>query len=732
MGLYHVPMTYPASVITVTVTGRWRYADGSTRIPTGYVTFTPNATLQVPVDGDILPPRAVRAALDASGQISVELMSTADSDVEPAGWAYEVAEHVGAGRDPYLAQFPAVAPGQTYDLSDIAPAVSDPLYSYVLVASVGAVGGPAGPLDVDGKIPPGQLPGGSGVISVNGDPGPAVVLDAADVGAQPADTDLTAYAALAAAGFVVRTGSGTAAVRTLVAGSSKVAVTNGDGVAGNPTVDVTPANFTGIPESAVTNLVTDLATKAADASVVHLAGAETVAGVKTFTPGVKMTAQAGSGVAYAAGQLFYDGDAEALSFDNNDSNVRLQVGQEFWIRVYNATGSTIANGAAVYINGNNVGTGLPTVALAKADVYGTALAAGLATEAIANNSIGYVCALGAVHGLDTHLFSNGDVLYVSSTTAGGLTATAPTSPSYQSRVGVVTKAAGGTAGIIHVTAGTRLLGPGTANQVLGMTAAATGQEYKTLTGSTEVSVTQGVGSVTFAHNNVSPTASAVGDASTPGTIATHRHAREGFAAPTGQSQGAGSSGSSASISHADHAHPYDLWSHLDHIGAGAWSMDPATLGGQTTASPVAGTIYLAKLWVPVALAGATTIWLHVVTAGGTLTSGQCFCALFDGSKNLLATSTDQSGVWNSTGLKQATFASQAVNTTACYVGWFYNGTTGPRFHAGGNGIAAVNFGLSNANSRFATDSTNTGRTTTMPSALGTLAASNNALWAAVS
>ena len=49
---------------------------------------------------------------------------------------------------------------------------------------------------------------------------------------------------LATNGIIARTASGTVSGRTLTAGSSKIAVSNGDGVAGNPTVDVNEANLT--------------------------------------------------------------------------------------------------------------------------------------------------------------------------------------------------------------------------------------------------------------------------------------------------------------------------------------------------------------------------------------------------------------------------------------------------------------------------------------------------------
>jgi hypothetical protein len=52
---------------------------------------------------------------------------------------------------------------------------------------------------------------------------------------QASDADLTAIAGLSSNGIIARTGAGTAAARTVTAGTG-IAVTNGDGVSGNPTV----------------------------------------------------------------------------------------------------------------------------------------------------------------------------------------------------------------------------------------------------------------------------------------------------------------------------------------------------------------------------------------------------------------------------------------------------------------------------------------------------------------
>jgi hypothetical protein len=198
---------------------------------------------------------------------------------------------------------------------------------------------------------------------------------------------------------------------------------------------------------------------------------------------------------YTQGNLVYDTSNESLTFYNNDSNISLQVGQEEWVRVKNVSGSTIPNGAAIYFNGTSAG--LPTIALAKADAGATTVGMGLTTESIANNAIGYVTSIGVVHGLDTSTFTAGVAVYISATTAGGLTQTAPTAPNYRYRVGIVT-VSDATVGAIHITPSTAALGNGTANQLFGINNAGTGQEVKTIAGTTgDITVTNTANTITI-------------------------------------------------------------------------------------------------------------------------------------------------------------------------------------------------------------------------------------------
>lgn len=57
---------------------------------------------------------------------------------------------------------------------------------------------------------------------------------------------LSAIAGLATSGIIVRTGAGTAAARTITPAGANITITNGDGVAGNPTVALTAGPLTEI------------------------------------------------------------------------------------------------------------------------------------------------------------------------------------------------------------------------------------------------------------------------------------------------------------------------------------------------------------------------------------------------------------------------------------------------------------------------------------------------------
>lgn len=220
---------------------------------------------------------------------------------------------------------------------------------------------------------------------------------------------------------------------------------------------------------------------------------------------------------------------------------------------------------------------------------------------------------------------------------------------------------------------------------------------------------------------------AVGVASTP-AVSDHRHARV-VAAPTGQARTTGSAGVLTTDTRSDHAHPLDTPMHTD-LGYLAWTMPP-WLSGQTTAAPVAGTVYVSRVLIPVAVAIAGTIVMQVTTAGAGLTAGQCFVTLHDAAGVLLGTSADQAANWAGTGRRAASVGAQNLAAGFCFVTWWFNGTTGPRFMAGGNGLAVSNGELSAANSFWATADTGRTNAVSAPNPLGALTAIGQSQWVGI-
>jgi hypothetical protein len=140
----------------------------------------------------------------------------------------------------------------------------------------------------------------------------------------------------------------------------------------------------------------------------------------------------------------------------------------------------------------------------------------------------------------------------------------------------------------------------------------------------------------------------------------------------------------------------------------------------------------AKVKLPVA-ASVTNIILWVQTAGGTLTAGQNFSALFNSAGTLIGQSPDQAAAWAGTGLKTAALTGGPFVCTAgnYFVGFWYNGTTAPTMGRSGS-AGSVIYNAGTAAPNLICGSADTGLTTTAPSPMGAQTATASPWWVALS
>jgi hypothetical protein len=108
------------------------------------------------------------------------------------------------------------------------------------------------------------------------------------------------------------------------------------------------------------------------------------------------------------------------------------------IIVRNSTGSTLLKGQVVYLSG---ATGnRPNAVLSRADTEATATKTiGIVVANINNNSDGYVAVSGTLHNLNTSAFADGVAVWLSATTAGGMTSTIPAEPNHTVFIGYVAR-----------------------------------------------------------------------------------------------------------------------------------------------------------------------------------------------------------------------------------------------------------------------------------------------------
>ena len=132
------------------------------------------------------------------------------------------------------------------------------------------------------------------------------------------------------------------------------------------------------------------------------------------------------------------GDMFKSVYDTDNDGI-VDKAETIQIIVRNSTGSTLTKGQVVYLSG---ATGnRPNAVLAQADSEATSSKTiGIVTANIANNSDGNIAVNGTLHDLNTSSFSDGDAVWLSATTAGGITATPPAEPNHTVFIGYIARA----------------------------------------------------------------------------------------------------------------------------------------------------------------------------------------------------------------------------------------------------------------------------------------------------
>lgn len=164
-------MPLPAPLVGLTVRAKLLNADSTPLV--GSVTLTPTLPAQSPAGDVLLSTVPLTRTIGADG--SVEWTNVLATDSPGLSNRVPYLLHVAAtghSRIELVELLSSQAVAGVLRLDDVTPATPAPaLVSYLTAASLGQIGGPAGPLDATGKVPAGQLPATGGGI-------PASIVDA--------------------------------------------------------------------------------------------------------------------------------------------------------------------------------------------------------------------------------------------------------------------------------------------------------------------------------------------------------------------------------------------------------------------------------------------------------------------------------------------------------------------------------------------------------------------------
>ena len=155
-----------------------------------------------------------------------------------------------------------------------------------------------------------------------------------------------------------------------------------------------------------------------------------------------------TGTPATQGTMFWDEDDDTVDIVLN--GYIMKVGEDLFYPVKNQTGSNIAKGVAVRFAGTVGASGRLLIEpfIADGSVASTRFM-GVTAEAIDNGEDGKVLWFGRIRGINTNSFNEGDILYASTTSAGGFQTAIPVAPNNIIQVAaVVTKST--TNGVIFV------------------------------------------------------------------------------------------------------------------------------------------------------------------------------------------------------------------------------------------------------------------------------------------
>lgn len=166
---------------------------------------------------------------------------------------------------------------------------------------------------------------------------------------------------------------------------------------------------------------------------------------------------AGTAPAYHEGGVYWSPDDRALTVQVGLDDVALQVGQEEFIQVRNATAAPIPNGTVVMYDGavGNIGR-IKAKPMVADGTYPGMVLLGVTTHAIEAGTDGMVTNFGKVRGIDTSGLEEGDILWANPDIPGGLTVTQPQAPNLKLPIAVVVSPANNGTIFVRATPGTSL------------------------------------------------------------------------------------------------------------------------------------------------------------------------------------------------------------------------------------------------------------------------------------